>query len=102
MGPPASSHEGVGTKPSRRPRHDTARLGTEIYERDIRSRVEAAHHGEIVAIDVASGGWALGDSIGAAVQLLRAQHPDALDVWSVRIGHRALYSFGGNSLRSAG
>ncbi len=102
MRPPASRHEEEGFNPPRRPRHDTARLGTEIYERDIRSQVETAHYGEIVAIDVASGGWAIGESIYGAVQRLRAQHPDAHDVWSVRVGHRALYSFGGNSLRSAG
>ena len=102
MQPPASTHEGEAGMPPRRPRQVTARLGNEIYERDIRSQVEAAHCGEIVAIDVTSGGWAIGDSIGAAVQLLRVQHPDAHDVWSVRVGHRALYSFGGNSLRRAG
>ena len=36
---------------------ETARLGDEIYERDIRRQVEADHHGEVVAIDVKSGEW---------------------------------------------
>ena len=31
---------------------ETARRGDEIYERDIRKLVEAAHHGEVVAIEV--------------------------------------------------
>ncbi|MDE0629981.1 MAG: hypothetical protein OXH73_00610 [Caldilineaceae bacterium] len=44
--------------PARRPREETARLGDEIYERDIRPQVEADHHGEYVAIDVDSGSWA--------------------------------------------
>ena len=39
---------------------ETARLGDEIYERDIRKQVEADHHGEVVAIDVESGSWAGG------------------------------------------
>ena len=46
----------------RRPREETARLGKEIYERDIRRQVEADHHGEIIAIDVDSGDWAIADT----------------------------------------
>lgn len=34
---------------------EVARLGDEIYEREIHARVDAEHHGEIVAIDVGSG-----------------------------------------------
>ena len=83
----------------RRPREETARLGREIYERDIRRQVEADHHGEIVAIDVDSGAWAVGDTVIAATDLLRAQRPDVADVWSERIGYRALRSFGAGSLR---
>ena len=52
---PAQVHgEEVEARP-RRPRQETARLGKEIYERDIRGQVEVDHHGEIVAIDVDSG-----------------------------------------------
>ena len=54
---PAHAHgEGVEVRP-RRPREETARLGKEIYERDIRGQVEADHHGEVVAIDVDSRSW---------------------------------------------
>ena len=49
--------------PTRRPREETARLGKEIYERDIRRQVEADHHGEVVAIDVKSGEWAIGENV---------------------------------------
>ena len=83
----------------RRPTEDTARLGKEIYERDIRSRVEADHHGEVVAIDVDSGEWAIGANAIDATDSQRTQLPDAVDVWLLRVGHRALYHFGGNSLR---
>ena len=88
--------------PTRRLAEERARLGDEIYERDIRPQVEASHHGEIVAIDVDSGSWAIADSVLAAAELLRAQCPDATNVWSVRVGHRAVYSFGGSSVRRAG
>ena len=47
--PAHSQGEGIVASP-RRPREETARLGKELYERDIRGQVEAAHHGEIVAI----------------------------------------------------
>ena len=53
----------------------TARLGKEIYERDIRPQVEAGHHGEIVAIDVDSGIWAVADGEIAAVDRLRKIRP---------------------------
>ena len=38
-----------------------------FYERDIRARVEADHHGEIVSIDMDSGTWAVGEDILDAV-----------------------------------
>ena len=86
--------------PPSRPAAETARLGDEIYERDIRRQVEADHHGEVVAIDVESGIWAIGKDEIAATDRLQGQRPDAYDVWCLRVGYRALYSFGGGSLRS--
>ena len=82
-------------------REETARLGKEIYERDIRHLVEADHHGEVVAIDVGSGGYALGENAIAASKGLRDQHADA-QVWLMRVGHQALYHFGGGSWRKVG
>ncbi len=89
------------TSPPSRPAEETARLGDEIYERDIRSKVEADHVGEVVAIDVASGSWAIGEDEIVATDRLQTKRPDAYDVWCLRVGYRALYSFGGGSLRSA-
>ena len=92
----------VHVVPPRRPREETARLGKELYERDIRELVEADHHGEIVAIDVDSGEWAVGDGEFAAVDRLRDAHPGAVNVLCERVGYRALRSFGGGSLRRPG
>ena len=86
---------------TRRPAEETARLGDAIYESDIRRQVEADHHGAVVAIDVDSGSWAVGDTVIVATDSLRAQRPDAVDVWLLRVGHRALHHFGGRPLRSA-
>ena len=87
-----------------RPIEETARLGKEIYERDIRSQVEADHHGKVIAIDVDSGDWALGESVlaaSAAARRLRERRPDAA-IWLMRVGYPALRSFGGGFLRRTG
>ena len=80
---------------------ETARRGDEIYERDIRKLVEAAHHGEVVAIEVTSGEWAIGENVIAATDRLRSQQPDAIDVWVLRVGHRTLHHMRGCPVRSA-
>ena len=80
------------TPPPARSRDEVARLGKAIYERDVRRQVETDHDGEVVAIDVDSGGWALGGNAIAASESLRGRHPDA-EVWLMRVGHRALYRF---------
>ena len=84
-----------------RPTEEIARLGKEIYERDIRSKVEPDHHGKVVAIDVDTGHWAIGDNVIAATDRLREKRPGAVNVLCERAGHRALYRFGGSSLRRA-
>ncbi len=89
------------TIPVQHSREETARIGKEIYERDIRRLVESDHFGEVVAIDVGSGSYALGKNSIDASQSLRNQRPDA-QIWLMRVGHRALYHFGGNSLRRTG
>lgn len=86
------------TTPTRRTAEEVGRLGDEIYERDIRQRVEADHHGKIVAIDVDTGDYAVDDTVLGAAERLRERCPDAA-VWLVRVGHRTLGSIGGGSLR---
>ncbi len=82
----------------RRPKEETAQLGREIYKQTILPQVEADHFGEYVAIDVETGDWAIADSTRVAVQRLRVQHPDAVDILCERVGYKALISFGGARL----
>ena len=96
---PAPTQEVRGRRLPTRPRDEIARIGRGIYERDIRQQVEADHHGEVVSIDVDTGSWAMAGDLLAAADRLRAQCPDAINVWSERVGYRALASFGGRSLR---
>ncbi len=77
---------------------ETARRGDEIYERQIRSQVEPANFGKIVAIDVETGTYALEETALAASRHLQALHPST-EVWFVRVGHRALHHIGAHSLR---
>ena len=83
---------------------EVGRLGDEIYERDIRSQVEADHHGEYIAIDVDSGCWGLSDDLlEARTQLDHlVSGIDAANVWFVRVGFRTLRNFGGRPWRSGG
>ena len=80
-----------------RPIEETARLGDEIYQRDIRALVKDTHDGEFLAIDVDSGDWAVADFELDATKLLREQQPDALNVWLLRVGYRAVASLGGGA-----
>lgn len=85
--------------PERRPLDETVRLGKEIYDRDIRRLVEPDHVGEIVAIDVDTGLWAMGENAAVAAKRLRAKRPEAANVLAEKVGYRALRSFGVGSLR---
>ncbi|MCY3569707.1 MAG: hypothetical protein F4Y69_06175 [Chloroflexi bacterium] len=79
--------------------YEVARIGDEIYERDIRALIEAEHHGEIVAIDVDSGSWGLGKNILEARERLDSALPEANDVFLVRVGEKVIHRFGGRSPR---
>jgi hypothetical protein len=85
----------------RQPRYskeEFARRGTELYESQVRSQVEAGNHGKIVAIDIETGAFEVADNIVTASDRLLARFPDA-QTWFVRIGHRAVYHFGARSLK---
>ena len=79
----------------RRPRYtkeEHAQRGTVIYEQ-IRPQIESGNHGKIVAIDVDTGEFELGENLLAAADRLLARCPDA-QIWFVRIGHRGIHRFG--------
>ena len=80
----------------RRPRYskdEAARRGEAIYEERVKPQVEKGNLGRIVAIDVHTGDFEVGDDTLAASDRLLARCPDA-QAWFVRIGHRAVHSFG--------
>ncbi|MGH2351563.1 MAG: hypothetical protein ACRDI2_17370 [Chloroflexota bacterium] len=74
-------------------KEEFARRGDEIYARDIRPHVEPRHEGEFVAIDIETGAYEVGADELAAMDQLRARHPDAR-VWLIRAGSSYTHRFG--------
>ena len=83
----------------RQPRYskeEYARRGGEIYQQ-IRPQVEAGNKGKIVAIDIETAEYAVGEDILSASQPLLDRNEDA-QIWVVRVGHRAVHHIGVRSL----
>ena len=89
----------ITMKAPTRPTAETARLGKEKYERDIRKQVEDAHHGDVVAIDVDAGDWAVGDNVIDDAERLREMLLGAVNVLRERVGYPALRHFGARPLQ---
>ena len=71
-----------------------ARRGDDLYDSVVRARVEPAHNGEIVAIDIKSGDWEVGPDEVAACARLEQSRPDA-QIWFTRVGSGSVRHFGG-------
>jgi peptide subunit release factor RF-3 len=81
-------------------KEEMARRGQALYESGIRQQVEAGNEGKIVAIDIETGDFEVGDTIVAVTDRLFERHPDA-QPWGIRIGHRTVYHFGSRSLKQS-
>ncbi|MFC1806052.1 hypothetical protein ACFL09_03635 [Planctomycetota bacterium] len=80
--------------------HDLARRGQAYYAEHLREKLEPEHNGEFVALDVESGDYGMDADEMAAIQRVRARHPDRV-FYVLRVGHRAAHRIGGGStLRS--
>ena len=66
-----------------------AERGQEIYER-IKHELEPTHRGKVVAIEVESGDYFLGESVVAAAKKARAKHPDK-HFYFVRVGFPSVH-----------
>lgn len=80
----------------RRPKIDMerhARLGTEIYEQQVRPRLGANDRGKVVAIDVESGSFEIAENTLAASKQLLRRAPDA-QIWCTRVGFSGVHRFG--------
>ena len=74
-------------------KEEFARRGSEIYERQVRPKVEEGNKGKIVAIDIETGAFEVSEDTLTASDRLLARYPEA-QIWFVRIGHRGVHRFG--------
>jgi hypothetical protein len=82
--------ERMAMRGPRYPMEEFARRGEEIYDRDIRPKVEADNKGKVVAIDIETGEYELAEDELVATNRLYARCPDA-QPWLVRVGYPALH-----------
>lgn len=81
-------------------KEEFARRGQEIYERDIRSHIEADNCGRFVAIDIETGAYEIDGDDYTATERLLSRQPNA-QIWLLRFGHRAAYRVGSRPVRGA-
>jgi len=79
-------------------RHELARRGQAYYDTHLREKLEPEHEGKFLALDVESGDYEMDSDEMAAIQRVRARHPNSL-FYVLRIGYRAAHRIGGRSLR---
>ena len=77
------------TEPHRNP-EEVARLGADVFERQVRPALGPDDDGKFVAIDIATGDYELDEDDYAAVTRLRARRPSA-EIWLGRVGQPAAY-----------
>jgi hypothetical protein len=77
-------------------KEEFARRGDEIYERDVRPRIEAGDEGKFVVIDIETGAYEIDEDELAASDRLVARNSDA-QLWVMRVGSRYARRFGHHS-----
>lgn len=79
---------------------EITRRGKELYEKTIRAQVETEENiGKIIAINVETGDYVIGDDLIVTSRQLQAKQADAA-IWAGRIGFNAVYAVGGTLIRT--
>ncbi len=79
---------------------EIARLGEEIYARDIAAEeFEAEHEGEFLVVDVTTGEYTMAADDAEAFDLAEEKNPNAV-LYLLRVGHRTAHRIGRLPLRS--
>lgn len=87
------------TRPFRYDKEEFARRGNGICETQVRPQIEEDDRGKIVAIDIETEAFELASNTVPPSGQLLGQYPDA-QIGRVRIGHKAVNSFGMGHLQS--
>ena len=85
--------EGPTVPTAKRTLDEVARLGGDIFDRQVRPALQPEDDGKFVAIDVETGDYEMDADDYAAVARLRSRKP-AADVWLMRAGYPATYRMG--------
>lgn len=81
----------MATAKTHRPSEEVARLGDEIFERDVRAKVLSEDEYKFLAIDVESGDFEVADDSYSAVMRLLDRNPEA-EIWLRRVGDPCAHS----------
>jgi hypothetical protein len=85
----------------RYPGDEIGRIGHELYEKNIRAKVETEENiGKIISIDIETGDYEIGDDVLQTAKRLLAKNPDA-PIWTERVGYDAVYTIGGTLNRTS-
>jgi hypothetical protein len=76
---------------------ELARLGDELYDREVLPRITEVQRGMYVAIDVDTGAFAVNVNQLAAADQVRMQNPEA-QLWFRRVGLHYVHRIGGRGL----
>jgi hypothetical protein len=76
-----------------RTRDELAKLGDEIFDRQVKPSLRPEDEGKFVAIDVESGDFEIDSDDYAAITRLRTRKPES-NVWLIRAGYPAAYRIG--------
>ncbi len=75
---------------SRRSPQELARLGVEVFNRQVRPALRPEDYGKFVALDVETGEYEIDDDDYTAVMRLRSRRPSA-EIWLERAGEPTAY-----------
>jgi hypothetical protein len=78
-------------------KEEIAKRGNAIYEDKVRPNLKKKDHGKFVAIDVGTGEYEIAADLLKACDRLEARVSKP-QTWSVRVGSKYLFSFGGHAL----
>jgi hypothetical protein len=76
---------------------EVARRGQELYERNIRQKVEPEQIGRFLVVDIESGDYEVADDELSAWDRMLATRPDAR-LYGLRVGRDYAYRLGGRTV----
>ena len=68
--------------------------GQELYDQQIRARVEADNKGKFLVLDIKTGEYEIDESEITALKRIKSKNPDAA-LYFLRVGYPTAYKLGG-------